>query len=95
VLWWISRTNLELRRNRDRLQLAAGVFEHAQEGIVIADAAGNIIDTNDTFVALTGYGRDEALGRNPRFLASGEHDADFYRAMWTEPSTSAASGAAS
>jgi diguanylate cyclase (GGDEF)-like protein/PAS domain S-box-containing protein len=84
VLWWISRANLELRRNRDRLQLAAGVFEHAQEGIVIADAAGNIVDVNDTFVALTGYRRDEALGRNPRFLASGEHDDNFYRAMWTE-----------
>jgi PAS domain-containing protein len=49
LLWWISRTNLELRRSRDHLQLAAGVFEHAQEGIVITDAAGNIIDTNDTF----------------------------------------------
>ncbi len=84
VLWWISRANLELRRNRDRLQLAAGVFEHAQEGILIADAAGNIVDVNDTFVALTGYRRDEVLGRNPRFLASGEHDAEFYRAMWQE-----------
>ena len=82
LLWWISRTNLELRRSRDHLQLAAGVFEHAQEGIVITDAAGNIIDTNDTFAALTGYGRDDALGRNPRFLAAGEHDADFYRGMW-------------
>ncbi len=84
LLWWISRTNLELRRSRDRLQLAAGVFEHAHEGIVITDAAGNIVDINDTFSDLTGYHRDEALGRNPRFLSSGEHSAEFYRAMWSD-----------
>lgn len=82
LLWWVSGTNRELRRSRDRLQLAAGVFQHAQEGIVITDAAANIIDVNDTFVALTGYHRDEALGRNPRFLASGEHDVEVYRELW-------------
>ena len=84
LLWWISRTNVELRRSRDRLQLAAGVFEHAHEGILITDAAGNIVDINDTFSDLTGYARDEALGRNPRFLSSGEHGAEFYRAMWSD-----------
>jgi len=84
ILWWISKANLELRRNRDRLQLAAGVFEHAQEGIIIADAAGNIIDVNETFVSLTGYTRHEALGRNPRFLSAGEHGAGFYQALWED-----------
>ena len=83
LLWWISRTNLELRRSRDHLQLAAGVFEHAQEGIVITDAVARIVDVNDTFVDLTGYAREETLGQNPRFLSSGEHSAEFYRAMWS------------
>ena len=82
LLWWVSGTNRELRRSRDRLQLAAGVFEHAQEGIVITDAAANIIDVNDTFVALTGYHRDEILGRNPRFLSSGEHEIEVYKELW-------------
>ena len=84
VLWWISRTNLELRRGRDHLQLAAGVFEHAQEGILITDAGANIIDVNDTFEHLTGYSRAEVLGRNPRFLSSSEHTVEFYRAMWSD-----------
>ena len=84
LLWWISRTNMELRRSRDHLQLAAGVFEHAQEGIVIADASARIVDVNDTFGELTGYSREEILGQNPRFLSSGEHDAEFYRTMWSQ-----------
>jgi PAS domain S-box-containing protein len=65
-----------------RLQLAAGVFDHAQEGILITDPQANIIDANDTFLALTGYSREEILGRNPRVLATGDQSPEFYREMW-------------
>ena len=82
ALWSIARSNTALRRSRNRLQLAAGVFEHAQEGILITDPQGDVIEANDTFLALTGYARDEVLGRNPRFLSSGEQRPEFYREMW-------------
>jgi len=82
ALWAVAHSNGALRRSKDRLQLAAGVFEHAQEGILITDAEGNIIDVNDTFMTLTGYRREEILGRNPRFLSSGQNGAEFYRTMW-------------
>jgi len=64
------------------LRLTARIFADSQEGITIADAAGTIIAVNDAFVAITGYPREEALGRNPRFLQSGHHDSAFYQAMW-------------
>ena len=82
ALWAAARANRAMRRSRGHLQLAAGVFDHAQEGIVITDADANIIDVNGTFLDLTGYGRDEVIGRNPRFLSAGSHDAAFYREMW-------------
>ncbi|MCM2289437.1 MAG: EAL domain-containing protein, partial [Sulfuritalea sp.] len=82
ALWAIARSNTALRRSKDRLQLAAGVFEHAQEGILITDPKGDIIDANDTFLILTGYSREEVLGRNPSFLSSGEQPPEFYREMW-------------
>ncbi|MBN8476033.1 EAL domain-containing protein [Sulfuritalea sp.] len=82
ALWYIAVSNTALRRSKERLQLAAGVFEHAQEGIMITDSSGAVIDANDTFLALTGYSRDEVLGRNPRFLSSGEQRPEFYREMW-------------
>lgn len=82
ALWAIARSNGALRRSQDRLRLAARVFEHAQEGIMITDPQGNIVDANETFLALTGYRRDEVLGRNPRFLASGQQPPEFYSAMW-------------
>lgn len=72
----------ELKRAQERLRLAATVFEHAHEGIMITDAAGTIIEVNKTFAEITGYTRAEAMGRNPSFLKSGRHDAAFYAQMW-------------
>ena len=67
-----------------KLQLAASVFSHAREGIIITDAIGTIIDVNEAFARITGYGRDEALGQNPRMLKSDRQDQTFYEAMWRD-----------
>ena len=72
----------ERKRSDEKLRLAATVFTSAQEGIVITDRHANIIDVNDAFTRITGYTRDEALGRNPRFLSSGRQGRDFYETMW-------------
>ncbi len=66
------------------LRLTASVFQHAHEGIVITDPAACIIEVNDTFCAITGYAREEVLGRNTRFLRSGHQDRSFYGQMWAE-----------
>ncbi|MCB1920292.1 MAG: EAL domain-containing protein [Candidatus Competibacteraceae bacterium] len=72
----------ERKENEQALQLAASVFEHAHEGIVITDAEGTIIEVNRTFEEITGYSRGEAIGQNPRLLKSGRHDELFYNEMW-------------
>lgn len=63
---------------------AACVFSNAREGIVITDAEALITDVNDAFTRITGYSRDEVLGKNPRFLASGRHDRDFVVSLWAD-----------
>ncbi len=47
-----------------RLQLAASVFSHAREGIIITDPEGTIVEVNDAYTEITGFGRQEALGRS-------------------------------
>lgn len=66
------------------LHLAKAVFDSSVESIVIADANANIIEVNSAFTRITGYSRDEVLGKNPRILKSGRHDPAFYAAMWVK-----------
>ena len=50
--------------------------------ISIANAAGDIIDVNDKFCEISGYSRDELIGKNHRLLKSAEHSPAFFRQMW-------------
>jgi diguanylate cyclase (GGDEF)-like protein/PAS domain S-box-containing protein len=70
------------KQTEERLRLAANVFTHAREGIMITDANGAIVDVNETFARISGYSREEALGRNPRLLKSGVQRPEFYSEMW-------------
>jgi diguanylate cyclase (GGDEF)-like protein/PAS domain S-box-containing protein len=72
----------EKREAEEQQRLAASVFDHAHDGIVITDAHERILDVNDTFCELTGYSRDEILGKTPRVLSSGRQSPDFYANMW-------------
>jgi len=82
VLFNSSRDITERKKNEDKLRLAANVFTHAHEGIMITEADGTILDVNATFSLITGYSRDEVIGHNPRMLSSGCHDKDYYAALW-------------
>ncbi len=73
---------IRLREQSNRLRLASSVFATASEGITIADIDGTILDVNAAFTAVTGYSREEVIGKNPRLLQSGRHDAKFYANMW-------------
>ena len=85
VTRWIANCTdvTDQRINEERLRLAATVFAHAHEGILITDADTRIIDVNTAFTRITGYSREEAIGRKPSFLSSGRQDAAFYEAMWS------------
>lgn len=78
----VIRDLTAIKRNEESLRLAANVFTHAHESIIIADAEARIIDVNATFTQITGYTRDEVLGQSPHILSSGQQDAAFYESMW-------------
>ncbi len=60
----------ERKLSESKLLMAASVFEHALEGILITRLDGVIIDVNKAFTRITGFSRAEALGKNQAFLSS-------------------------
>lgn len=78
----ISHDITDIKKANEQLKLAAGVFTHAREGILITDNLSNVIEVNETFCNITGYSSSEVIGRNPRFLQSGRQPKAFYESMW-------------
>ncbi|MET0068254.1 MAG: EAL domain-containing protein [Candidatus Thiodiazotropha sp.] len=81
----MSGTHLDIseRKNtEERLRQSASVFEHAKEGIMITDENGDILDINDAFTQITGYHKEEVVGRNPRLLKSNRQSPAFYETLW-------------
>jgi len=70
------------RRSAEELRLAAKVFAHAGEGILVTDAQGHIVNVNRAFTVITGYAREEVLGQTPRLLESDRYDDEFYQTVW-------------
>ena len=58
------------------------VVEQSPTSVIIADLHGNIEYVNDAFVYHTGYSREEAIGRNPRFLKSNKTPLGVYTDLW-------------
>ena len=66
----------------EQLSLLRAALEASANGIVITDRHGAIVWCNRAYCQLSGYPRQEVLGRNPRFQKSGHHPAAFYRGLW-------------
>ena len=60
----------------------ARAVEQAAEAIIITDPKGAIVYVNPAFERVSGWRREEALGKNPRMLKSGKQDDALYRQMW-------------
>ena len=58
------------------------IFENVNEGIMITNKEKKIISVNPAFEFVTGYSREEVVGKDPSILQSGIHELSFYISMW-------------
>ncbi len=78
----MARDITERKQTEEQLRLAASVFQHTQEGILITDSMNNIIDVNPAACQLTGYQREELISRNPKMLSVNQNPKEDYHSMW-------------
>jgi len=78
----IVRDITQRKRAEMQLNRLASVIEQAAESIIITDLGGNIEYANHAFEKITGYSREEVIGKKTSILKSGLHDEEFYRILW-------------
>ena len=81
VLVWV-RDISERRRSEEAQRLLATAVAQAAEAIVVTDADGIIRYVNPAFESISGYARDDVIGRNSNLQKSGKHDQTFYKNVW-------------
>ncbi len=73
VVWMFYKDNLFIEKQ---------IIQETKEAILITNKNGIIEEINASFTKLTGYAKDDVIGKNPSILQSGKHNPEFYQNMW-------------
>lgn len=57
-------------------------LEQTSDIVIITDKTGRIDYVNPAFQKVSGYSKDEVIGKTPSLLKSGKHGPEFYRRLW-------------
>jgi diguanylate cyclase (GGDEF)-like protein/PAS domain S-box-containing protein len=79
----VKQRTSDLTEANENLKLQAAALDAAANGIVITDIQGAIVWVNDAFTTMTGYSKEEVLGKNPRLLKSGDQPESYYSELWS------------
>lgn len=64
----------------NRVYIAA--LESARDGIMITDLQGVVLHVNRALESLTGFSRDEMIGRPSRILCTGDQSSELHARLW-------------
>ena len=82
-----AKTGMEIARLNDDKEGAykntiLSLFANAQEAVAVVGLDGVFLDANEDFCRISGYSKEEAIGKPSNLLRSGVHDDKFYENMW-------------
>lgn len=70
-----------IRKSREMNKINKAI-DQSKSIIVITDVNGQIEYTNNMFSEITGFEKDEIVGKSPNILSSGDQPKSFYRDLW-------------
>ena len=70
------------QKSEDTLRKLWRAVEQSADLVIITDRTGTIEYVNPAFETLTGYSRQEVMGRTPRILKSGQQTSELYKELW-------------
>ena len=70
------------KQTEELIKIQTSALNSAYNGIVITDASANIIYVNDAMYNLTGYLREELIGKSASIFKSNLHPDTFFLKMW-------------
>jgi diguanylate cyclase (GGDEF)-like protein/PAS domain S-box-containing protein len=74
----------ERKLAEEQLRLAGQVFESSGEAIVITDPQRRVVSVNPAYTAITGYSREEVIGRTPYELTPDLRSWEREQGVWEE-----------
>jgi PAS domain S-box-containing protein len=74
--------SLDLRARTGQLKRFQRAVENSGHAVYITDPDGEIRYVNPAFEEITGYAGEEAIGRTPQLLNSGEMPDSYFEALW-------------
>lgn len=70
------------KKTEEKLKMASLVYNTSSEGMMVTDADGTVQDVNSSFSRITGYTKNDIVGKNANMLNSGVQDSEYYKSMW-------------
>ncbi|MBI9040235.1 PAS domain S-box protein [Lutibacter sp.] len=80
--WGTQRDVTDAKISEEQLIKLSSAVEQSPASILITDLDGKIEYVNQKFVEVTGYSLEEAIGKTPRILKSGEKTKEEYQKLW-------------
>lgn len=78
----LKKNKERLRQIEEETQKLRMFVEQTSDWVIITNRDGNIEYVNNAAEAISGYKKEELIGKNPKLFKSEMHDSGFYKRMW-------------